>query len=595
MPMPGRSRRPRAAVLAASALLSVVLLGCELTLDRSGDPSDRSPAPSVDATTAPSAPPEPPFAPVVYPADGEAPCDETEPAAGLAPYRGNLRRISAPDARTVVFELCRADDAFRSRVATPALAINDRAWLDATLGDGDAPELVRSPNGTGPFRLERWDAGRELILARNEAYHGAAAIPSALVFRWDPSPGVRLEALVEGSVDGIDGLDEPGVDTVEVNTELSLHVREGLNLAYVGMSNRFAPFDRTGVRRAISLALDRQALVDAAFPPGTTVPSHLSPCSIENGCAGDTWPEQDIPAAKDLLAGAGFADGFRTTIQFSPEPRDYLPDPEAVATELQRQLLEHLDVIAALEPMPFEDLVAAAQAGELDGLHLLGARARFPDLRGILGPRLGSGADPEFGDPYPEIADALRDAARATNADDRRAAYTAANVAIRRHVPLVPLGHVGTVAATRADVRGFVVSPPATERFAAVTPGDRAQFAWMDAAEPAGLYCADEVGLEALRVCAQIGEGLYRYQAGKATPEPALAEACSPSGEFDVWTCTLRPGVRFHDGARLDAADVVASYAVIWDAAHPLHRGRTGEFRPFLDRFAGFLHPPAAP
>jgi hypothetical protein len=53
--------------------------------------------------------------------------------------------------------------------------------------------------------------------------------------------------------------------------------------------------------------------------------------------------------------------------------------------------------------------------------------------------------------------------------------------------------------------------------------------------------------------------------------------------------------VRFHDGSRLDANDVVLSYAIQWDAAHPLHLGRTGEFRAFLDRFAGMLNVPAAP
>ena len=62
-----------------------------------------------------------------------------------------------------------------------------------------------------------------------------------------------------------------------------------------------------------------------------------------------------------------------------------------------------------------------------------------------------------------------------------------------------------------------------------------------------------------------------------------------------MWTCTLREGVRFHDGSALDANDVVLSYALRWDAAHPLHRGRQGTFQAFLDRFGGFLHPPVEP
>jgi ABC-type transport system substrate-binding protein len=117
----------------------------------------------------------------------------------------------------------------------------------------------------------------------------------------------------------------------------------------------------------------------------------------------------------------------------------------------------------------------------------------------------------------------------------------------------------------------------------------------MDADEPAGLYCPDETEPEAMRVCTQVFEGLYRYTLGDTTPQPALAESCTPNEEADIWTCTLQDGVRFHDGSRLDSNDVVLSYAVQWDAGHPLHQGRTGEFRAFLDRFGGLLNTPAGP
>ena len=70
---------------------------------------------------------------------------------------------------------------------------------------------------------------------------------------------------------------------------------------------------------------------------------------------------------------------------------------------------------------------------------------------------------------------------------------------------------------------------------------------------------------------------------------------CTPDADLTVWTCTLRHGVTFHDGSPLDANDVVLSYAVRWDAAHPLHRGRQGTFQAFIDRFGGFLHPPVEP
>ena len=75
---------------------------------------------------------------------------------------------------------------------------------------------------------------------------------------------------------------------------------------------------------------------------------------------------------------------------------------------------------------------------------------------------------------------------------------------------------------------------------------------------------------------------------------PTLARSCNPSAELTVWTCHLRKGVRFHDGAPLDGGDVVASFAVQWDAEHPLHAGNDGRFAHMASWFGGFLNPPAS-
>jgi ABC-type transport system substrate-binding protein len=58
-----------------------------------------------------------------------------------------------------------------------------------------------------------------------------------------------------------------------------------------------------------------------------------------------------------------------------------------------------------------------------------------------------------------------------------------------------------------------------------------------------------------------------------------------------VWTCTLRSGVKFHNGATFDASDVVDSFAAIWDCAHPHHVGRTSTFLAWGAIFGANLHP----
>ena len=88
-------------------------------------------------------------------------------------------------------------------------------------------------------------------------------------------------------------------------------------------------------------------------------------------------------------------------------------------------------------------------------------------------------------------------------------------------------------------------------------------------------------------------ESLLAYEAGTGEVVPSLATEWSSNEELTEWTFTLRDGVTFHDGATLDANDVVLSYVVQWDAAHPLHVGRDGSFAYFPGLFGGFLNAPA--
>ena len=130
------------------------------------------------------------------------------------------------------------------------------------------------------------------------------------------------------------------------------------------------------------------------------------------------------------------------------------------------------------------------------------------------------------------------------------------------------------------------------EDFFAIGPGSDDQLVWMQSAEPIGMYCADETDGESLRACKQILEQLYAFEVGGTATEPRLAKECAPNEDLSVWTCTLQEGVTFHDGATLDANDVVTSYAVQWDAANPLHVGRDGTFSYFPALWGGFLNPP---
>jgi peptide/nickel transport system substrate-binding protein len=560
------------------AVLVLVLAACGQQAGTSEPAEESEPAASEPEATEATA-----FEGMSYPEDGPAECGAEATDTNDA-YTGNIEQIRAEDEHTVVFDLCEPDVAFLSKVAFTSFAIHDADYLEAHAEDGS---LVEEPNGTGPYMLDSWSRGSEITLTANPDYWGDAPLSDTVIFRWSAEAAQRLVELQSGAVDGIDN---PGPDdfaTIEADSNLALFPREGLNTFYVGFNNAFPPWDNEEVRQAIAMGIDRQAIVDAYYPPGSEVASHFTPCAIPFACEGDEWYDYDPDAARAILEPLAIS----TTIQFRDVVRGYLPLPTQVATEIQAQLAA-IGVTATLEPIESTAFLDAANTGQLDGIHLLGWGADYPDVTNFLDFHFGSGASPQFGEKFDDITEPLSVGASSVEDADRQAAYEEANNAIRTHVPMIPVAHGGSGTAWQADVEGAHSSPLGNEAFAVIGPGADDQLVWMQNAEPGGLYCADETDGESLRVCEQITEALYSYEVEGTAPIPALAEECAPNDALDEWTCTLREGVTFHDGATFDANDVVLSYAVQWDAEHPLHIGRTGTFDYFSALWGGLLNPP---
>jgi ABC-type transport system substrate-binding protein len=429
------------------------------------------------------------------------------------------------------------------------------------------------------------------VLDKNPEYWGENVGADQLVFRWSTESAARLLELQAGTVDGIDNPAPNDFDTIEGDTNLQLLPREALNTFYVGFNENFEPFDDVRVRQALAMGIDRQRIVDQFYPLGSETASHFTPCAIPLACEGDEWYEFDVDGAKALLAEAGLPNGFSTVLNYRDVVRGYLPDPNVVAQDLQAQLKANLNIDITIEVQESGTFLDNATAGALSGLYLLGWGADYPDPTNFLDYHFNNVANGQFGDIDPSVTEPLTEAATTLDTEVRRAAYVEANNAIKETVPMVPISHGASATAWLADVVGAHASPLGNESFAHVTPSDN-QMVWMQNAEPIALYCADETDGETLRLCEQVTEPLYVYEVGQTNAIPALAEECVGNEDATVFTCNLRAGVTYHNGAPFDANDVVLSYAVQWDMAHPLHIGRTGSFEYFAGFFAQFLNVP---
>ena len=561
-------------VLAILVIASLVMAACQPTATPTSQPPEQQPTTPPEE---PTAPPQTEFEPMVY---GLETCEN---------YNGIIKEIAAVDELTVRFTLCVPDPAFESKAAFTAFAIQPKEWIEAAM---ENRQILEKPIGTGPYVLESWNRGDSIIFKRFEDYWGEKAKTETLVFRWAAEGAARLLELQSGTVDGIDNPSPDDFEVIRNDPNLQLIEREALNTFYLGMTNTFEPFDKLEVRKAIAMGIDRQRIVDNFYPAGSSVASHFTPCSIPNGCVGEEWYEFDPEQARELLAQAGFPDGFQTKIYYRDVFRGYLPEPGLVATDIQAQLKENLNIDAEIVVMESGAFIDESTSGRLDGLYLLGWGADYPHITNFLDFHFGR-ANPQFGNPFPEIYELLEQGARIADPEEATPIYEQANNKIKELVPMVPIAHGGSGVAYRADVVGGHASPLGNEYFAVVDPGGRSTFVWMQNAEPISLYCGDETDGESLRACEQVLESLLGYEVGGTAVKPALATDCTPNEDLTEWTCNLRPNVKFHDGSAFDANDVVMSWVVAWDAAHPLHIGNTGAFE-YFSYLWGLMNAPAA-
>jgi ABC-type transport system substrate-binding protein len=582
-------RLPRLAALAAG--FAIVAAACSQAAP--------STAPSTGAaTTAPSS--AAPVAAEKYPATGEVTCGSggTPGSFDGEEYNGKVKSIEAPDASTVIFNLCSTDTAFLEKMAFSVFSIYDSDWLEANVPSGAA---LTTMNGTGAFKLDQWQAGAEIDYSAYDGYWGDKAAAAHAVLRWGSESAQRLNELRSGNIEGMTLVGANDFDAVGSDTSLQLTsppAGTNLNTFYLGMNHDIAPWDNDLVRQALSYAIDKQRLVDNFYPPGSEAAKYFTPCALEFACEGDPFPDFDQAKAKDLLSQAGYPNGFETKLQFRPAVRGYLPQPPQIAEELQSQLAA-VGITVTLDQQDDAQYIVNSNTGKLDGLFMLGWGADYPEITNFMDYHFGAGCTAAFGKCYPDVATPLTTGGSTTDAATRTAAYAEANSALVKNVPMVPLAHGAFANAYVAGLSVAQASPLSNEllfRMNVPSGGDTLRF--MQNSEPGSVFCADETDGEALRACEQSMEGLYGFEINGSTPVPALATSCDPNADGTVWTCHLREGVKFHDGADFTAHDVIVSMALQWDAGHALHKGKSSQFEYWAGLWGDYLHKskqPAAP
>lgn len=191
--------------------------------------------------------------------------------------------------------------------------------------------------GTGPFAVQAWTPGRELVLARNPQYRGARPDFESVRFLVTPDPAERLRALQAGDVDIADNVPTREIEALRASAALRVVSRPGLRVLFLVTRVDQPPFSDPRVREALDLAIDRDELVTRAMNGFGTPSAQLVPPPVLGFNPDIPVTVPDRERARRLLRDAGHDGGLSVRLE---GPTDRYPAGVEIMREVARQLAD---------------------------------------------------------------------------------------------------------------------------------------------------------------------------------------------------------------------------------------------------------------
>jgi ABC-type transport system substrate-binding protein/ABC-type dipeptide/oligopeptide/nickel transport system permease component/tetratricopeptide (TPR) repeat protein len=189
----------------------------------------------------------------------------------------------------------------------------------AMVSPASAATNAAHPIGTGPFRFEEWRRGASVSLVKNPDYWGGTPPLARITYRFMADPSASIDALAAGDIDGYATFPAPeAVDRLKRDPRFHLEIAPTEGKTILALNNKKPPLDDIRVRQALSYAIDRRAIIDAAmFGYGRPIGSHYA--TIDPGYVDLTGLYPYDPAkARRLLAESGHADTLHLVLKLPP-------------------------------------------------------------------------------------------------------------------------------------------------------------------------------------------------------------------------------------------------------------------------------------
>ncbi|MFF9346179.1 ABC transporter substrate-binding protein [Streptomyces sp. NPDC014734] len=306
--------------------------------------------------------------------------------------------LSAPDANTLKVELTQVDSEFDKKTAHAAFSP-----VPKVAGAGDNKKYNDAPIGNGAFKMEgSWQHNKSITIVRNDDYGlTKAKLDKVEVKILNPANSSQLEytGFQSGQFD-FARMPTPQLSVAKAKYEPQgqWYSGEFSGINYLVVFNQTKPLNNPDARKAISYAIDREAIAKSVFqgmqkPATAFLPPSFADVYQEGVCT--SCAKQDKVKAKELAEKSGLKPG--TTINFGYNTG---AGHEEWVQAIAAQLKDVLGLNVKLDGKPFKEALAAQQEKSANGLWRSAWTADYPTADNFLAPLLstgGIGEDPSTG------------------------------------------------------------------------------------------------------------------------------------------------------------------------------------------------------
>lgn len=227
----------------------------------------------------------------------------------LAPLWAGVASVEATDEHTVTIRTAQPLGTVISTVSLLFVGPADR------IGEAD---FWRAPVGSGPFVFEEFLPDERVEMTANEDYWGGAPELDRLEFTYIPEISARLTALETGEVDLTTGVPPDQAPSIQDNEDIVFETSPSYTYYFMWFNSSREPFTDPKVRQAMWHAVDVETIVADLFGDAATVARGPIPQDVFGASEQQPY-EYDPELARQLLAEAGYPDGFSTTLQWPRE------------------------------------------------------------------------------------------------------------------------------------------------------------------------------------------------------------------------------------------------------------------------------------